>query len=68
VATKVREILRLIEADGWCFVRQTGSHRIYHHPTKHGIVIVAGKPSQDLATGTLNAILKEAKLKGKKHP
>jgi predicted RNA binding protein YcfA (HicA-like mRNA interferase family) len=61
---KIREVLRLIEADGWQFVRQTGSHRIFHHPTKSGIVIVAGKPSQDLAPGTLNAILKEAGLKG----
>ncbi len=63
---KVREVLRLIQADGWYFVRQTGSHRIFHHPTKPGIVIIAGKPSQDLAPGTLNAILKEAGLKGKR--
>jgi predicted RNA binding protein YcfA (HicA-like mRNA interferase family) len=41
---KVKEVLRLIEADGWRFVRQTGSHRIFHHPSKAGIVIVAGKP------------------------
>lgn len=62
---KVKEILRLIEDDGWRFVRQTGSHRIFHHPHKPGIVIVAGRPSQDLAPGTVNAILKEAGLKGK---
>ena len=62
---KVGEVLRMIEADGWRFTRQKGSHRIYHHPTKPGIVIVAGKPSQDLAAGTLNAILKEAGLRGK---
>jgi predicted RNA binding protein YcfA (HicA-like mRNA interferase family) len=62
---KIREVLRLLESDGWQFVRQTGSHRILHHRTKPGIVIVAGKPAQDLAPGTLNAILKEAGLKGK---
>jgi predicted RNA binding protein YcfA (HicA-like mRNA interferase family) len=62
---KVRDVLRLIEADGWRFVRQAGSHRIFRHPTKPGIVIVAGKPSQDLAVGTLNAIVKEAGLKGR---
>jgi predicted RNA binding protein YcfA (HicA-like mRNA interferase family) len=66
VGMKIREVLRLIESDGCRFVRQTGSHRIFHHPTKPGIVIVAGKPSQDLAPGTLNAILKEAGLKGKR--
>ena len=65
VGMKVREVLRLIEADGWRFTRQAGSHRIFHHPDKPGIVIIAGKPSQDLAPGTLNAILKEAGLKGK---
>lgn len=65
VGMKVREVLRLIESDGWYFVRQTGSHRIFHHPTKPGIVIIAGKPSQDMAPGTLNAILKEAGLKGR---
>ena len=66
MAMKVRDVLRLIESDGWRFVRQTGSHRIFHHPTKPGIVIVAGKPSQDLAPGALNAIFKEAGLKGRR--
>jgi predicted RNA binding protein YcfA (HicA-like mRNA interferase family)/predicted RNase H-like HicB family nuclease len=65
VGMKIRGVLRLIESDGWRFVRQTGSHRIFHHPTKPGIVIVAGKPSQDLAPGTLNAILKEARSERK---
>jgi predicted RNA binding protein YcfA (HicA-like mRNA interferase family) len=65
---KVREVLELIERNGWRFVRQTGSHRIFHHPTKLGIVIVAGKPSQDMAPGTVNAILKQAGLKGRSKP
>jgi predicted RNA binding protein YcfA (HicA-like mRNA interferase family) len=65
MAMSVRDVLRLIEADGWQFVRQTGSHRVFHHRTKPGMVIVAGKPSHDLAAGTVNAILKEAGLKGK---
>lgn len=60
---KVREIIKLIEADGWKLVRVTGSHRQYHHPSKPGTVTVAGKPSQDMAPGTYNNILKQAGLK-----
>lgn len=62
---KVREVLGLIERDGWRFARQKGSHRVFHHPTKPGIVVVAGKPSLDMAPGTVNAILKQAGLKGR---
>jgi predicted RNA binding protein YcfA (HicA-like mRNA interferase family) len=57
---KVRDVLRLIEADGWYFVAQRGSHRQYRHPTKPGRVTVAGKPSDELAPGTLGSILKQA--------
>src|SRR5260370_21564866 len=39
---KVREVIKLIEADGWRMVRQRSSHRQYHHPTKPGTVTVAG--------------------------
>jgi predicted RNA binding protein YcfA (HicA-like mRNA interferase family) len=60
---KVRDILKLIEADGWALARTRGSHRQYKHPSKRGLVTVAGKPSDDLAPGTQNSILKQAQLK-----
>jgi predicted RNA binding protein YcfA (HicA-like mRNA interferase family) len=60
---KVREAIRLIEADGWNLVATRGSHRQYRHPDKSGRVTIAGKPSDDLAPGTLNSILKQAGLK-----
>jgi predicted RNA binding protein YcfA (HicA-like mRNA interferase family) len=60
---KVREAIRLIEADGWFLVATRGSHRQYKHPTRPGRVTIAGKPSDDLAPGTLNSILKQAGLK-----
>ena len=59
----MREAIRLIEADGWFLVATRGSHRQYKHQTKGGRVTVAGKPSDDLAPGTLNSILKQAGLK-----
>ncbi len=60
---KVREAIRLIEADGWFLIATRGSHRQYKHPTKAGRVTVPGKPSDDLASGTLNSVLKQAGLK-----
>ena len=60
---KVRDILRTISDDGWYQARQRGSHRQFKHPTKPGLVTVAGKPGDDLAPGTLNSILKQSGLK-----
>jgi len=60
---KVREVLKLLEDDGWRHVRTRGSHRQYKHPTKLGRVTIPGKLSNDLALGTLNSILKQAGLK-----
>jgi predicted RNA binding protein YcfA (HicA-like mRNA interferase family) len=60
---KVREIIRLIESDGWRLVATRGSHRQFKHPCKSGRVTVAGKPSDDLAPGTQDSILKQSGLK-----
>jgi predicted RNA binding protein YcfA (HicA-like mRNA interferase family) len=60
---KVKEIIKIIEADGWFFVRQKGSHRQFNHTAKKGTVTIAGKPSDDLAKGTERSILKQAGLK-----
>ena len=60
---KVKELLALIEADGWIEVRQRGSHRQFHHPSKPGTVTVAGKPGVDVPPGTLSSVLKQAGLK-----
>jgi len=56
----------MLEQDGWVLVAQKGSHRQFKHSTKSGKsgrVTVAGKPSDDLAPGTLNSILRQAGLK-----
>jgi len=60
---KVYEILALLAADGWYLANTKGSHRQFKHPSKPGRVTVPGKPSDDLAPGTLNSILKQAQLK-----
>jgi predicted RNA binding protein YcfA (HicA-like mRNA interferase family) len=53
----------MIGEDGWYLVSRRGSHRQFKHPSKPGRVTVAGKPSDDLAPGTLNSILKQSGLK-----
>ncbi|MGX2030626.1 type II toxin-antitoxin system HicA family toxin [Methylocaldum gracile] len=60
---KVSEVLRLLAEDGWFPVATRGSHRQFKHDSKPGRVTVPGKPSDDLAPGTLNSILKQAQLK-----
>jgi predicted RNA binding protein YcfA (HicA-like mRNA interferase family) len=60
---KVRDLIFLIESDGWMVVRTKGSHRQFRHPNKPGTVTVAGKPGIDIPAGTLNSVLKQAGLK-----
>lgn len=63
IAMKVGEILAILRKDGWQLAATRGSHRQFKHPEKPGRVTVAGKPSDDLAPGTLNSIFKQAGLK-----
>ena len=61
---KARDIVKMIEKDGWYLVRQKGSHRQYKHGTKQGLVTIAAhKMSDEIAPGTLNSIYKQAQLK-----
>jgi predicted RNA binding protein YcfA (HicA-like mRNA interferase family) len=60
---KVKDVIKLIEKDGWVLVRTRGSHRQFHHPSKAGTVTISGKESVDIPIGTLNSVLKQAGLK-----
>jgi len=60
---KVKDCIKLIEADGWYLVATRGSHRQYKHPSKPGRITIAGHPADELAPGTLNSVLKQAGLK-----
>lgn len=62
LAVKVREVVRMLEDDGWLLVRTRGSHHQYKHPTKAGLVTIPGNRNHELAPGTLNSILKQAGL------
>lgn len=58
-----RDAIKLIEKDGWCLIRQRGSHKQYKHPFKKGLVTIAAhKQSDEIAPGTLNSIFKQAQI------
>jgi predicted RNA binding protein YcfA (HicA-like mRNA interferase family) len=57
---KVSEVLARLKEDGWYLVTTEGSHRQFKHSTEPGRVTVSGKPSHDIAPGTLNSIFKQA--------
>ncbi|NQW23529.1 MAG: type II toxin-antitoxin system HicA family toxin [SAR202 cluster bacterium] len=60
---KVRDVLNLLQEDGWYMIRQRGSHRQYKHSGKQGRVTVAGHPRDDVPPGTLNNIFRQAGLR-----
>ncbi|CAN5827755.1 type II toxin-antitoxin system HicA family toxin [soil metagenome] len=57
---KVRDVIRMLEEDGWELDRVRGSHRIFKHPDRQYRVVVAGKPNHDLSPGTWNNIQRQA--------
>jgi predicted RNA binding protein YcfA (HicA-like mRNA interferase family) len=60
---KIREVIRMVESDGWVLVAQRGGHRQYKHPTKPGRVTISGNLGDDVKTGTLGSIKRQAGLK-----
>jgi predicted RNA binding protein YcfA (HicA-like mRNA interferase family) len=59
---RVRDLIGILERDGWTQVAQKGSHRQYKHPMKPGKVTVPGGLSDELPMGTYKSILKQAEL------
>lgn len=59
---KVRDVIKIVEADGWQQVRVTGSHRQYKHPIKQGLVTVSGHFSDDVHPRTLISIFRQAQI------
>ena len=61
-SVKVRDVLRMLNGDGWILKNQEGSHRQFVHPNKRGKVTIAGHPSDELDPKTKKSILKQAGL------
>ncbi|RYD72975.1 MAG: addiction module toxin, HicA family [Verrucomicrobiaceae bacterium] len=56
-----RELISVIEADGWYLVRTRGSHHHFKHPHKPGLVTVP-HPKKDLLPKTAVSILRQARI------
>ncbi|MBI2686970.1 MAG: type II toxin-antitoxin system HicA family toxin [Acidobacteria bacterium] len=62
---KIRDLIRLVEGDGWKHVRTRGSHRQYKRPSKPGRVTIPGHAGDDVHPDTLKSVLIQAGLRGK---
>ena len=60
---KVKEIISLLEADGWKHIRTKGDHRVFYKPGATRPIIVPHALNDDLPIGTLKSIIKQANLK-----
>jgi predicted RNA binding protein YcfA (HicA-like mRNA interferase family) len=61
-AVKVREVIAILQADGWRLVAMSGSHRQFKHHTKPGRVTVSGHLGDDMPKGTLGSVRRQAGL------
>lgn len=62
LSVKIKEVIKILENDGWYYVHTKGSHRKFKYPFKKGAVTVAGKPSSDIHPEILKSIYKQAQL------
>ncbi|WP_165908375.1 type II toxin-antitoxin system HicA family toxin [Rubrivivax gelatinosus] len=54
-----KQVIKMLEANGWFLARVKGSHHQFKHPTRPGLVTVK-HPDSDIPKGTLNSIKKQA--------
>jgi predicted RNA binding protein YcfA (HicA-like mRNA interferase family) len=57
---EVRDVIKRLEREGWYLDRQSGSHRQFRHPTKTGLVTIAGALGADIPMGMYKSIMKQA--------
>jgi predicted RNA binding protein YcfA (HicA-like mRNA interferase family) len=56
---KSKDLIKMLEADGWKTVRIKGSHNHLQHPAKKGTITVP-HPKSHLGIGLVNKIKKSA--------
>ena len=56
----VRQVIDLLEKDGWNCIRIKGDHRIFYKEEARRPVVVPGNLNDELAVGTLKQIIREA--------
>jgi predicted RNA binding protein YcfA (HicA-like mRNA interferase family) len=59
---KYREVRSALTAAGWSILRQSGSHEIWGKPGETARIVVAGKDSDTVPSGTLSSIRRASGL------
>lgn len=59
---KVKEVIELLEANGWQYVRTRGDHHVFKKEGESNIIVVPGNLNKDLKKGTLYSILRQIGL------
>ena len=62
VPLKVREVIKLLEKNGWRLMRTKGDHRIFGDGEGRTTVI-SGRTGDDVRPGTYSAILRQTGIK-----
>lgn len=60
---RVSELIKLLNQHGWALLREGKRHTIFANPKFDYTISVGRHQSQEVATGTANAILKKAGIK-----
>jgi len=55
------DLIRELKRAGWVLDRVRGSHHVFNHPTRPGIIVVT-HPKKDLGVGLVTAIRRQAGL------
>ena len=62
MSKKVKEVILLLEINGWRQVRMRGDHRIFKKFGSEYNISVPGKENEDMPEGLYKAILRKANL------
>ena len=63
---KSKELLRIVESQGWKVCRIKGSHYLLKHSNRKGILIIPNHGSKTIGKGLVRKILKQAGAAWKK--
>ena len=58
---KSKDVIKLLEQNGWVLRNVKGSHHVYSHPMRPGHISVP-HPKKDLGAGHVAKLLKQAEL------
>lgn len=61
--TNPRKLIKLLEENGWRYAYSSGSHKFYTHPVIKDKIPVPCHGGKDIAPGTVNQIIKRARIK-----